>query len=46
MQRFIAETLDRNYKGNQKQIKGMLDLFNIAVLALGVEVVSWAAELA
>jgi hypothetical protein len=46
MQRFIAETLDRNYKGNQEQIEGMLDLFNIAVLALGVEVVSWAIELA
>ncbi len=46
MMRFIAETLDDNYRGNQDQIESMFDLFNLAVVMLACEVVFWALELA
>jgi hypothetical protein len=43
---FLAERLEKNWLANKDRIKGMLVLFQIAAVALGIEIMFWTIQLA
>ena len=46
MTRFLATTLERNYRKNEDLLGGLYNWFTAAAVLLGVEVLAWALELA
>ena len=46
MTRFLATTLERNYRSNEDLLEGLYNWFTAAAVLLGVEVLAWALELA
>ena len=43
---FVATTLEKNWRANDRKLDEQLRLFQVAAIALGVEVVLWTLELA
>jgi hypothetical protein len=46
MTRFLATTLEHNYRQNEDLLEGLYNWFTAAAVLLGVEVLAWALELA
>lgn len=46
MQRFLAETIERNWDSNERELNRMFVLFQFTAGALGAEVLLWTLKLA
>jgi hypothetical protein len=46
MTRFVATTLERNYRKNEDLLEGLYTWFTAAAVLLGLEVVAWTLKLA